>query len=134
MQPVSYTAQWTAAIRALESERAEGALFTDDLARRLAQPDGFDLLERYRGAGVKEFVVIRTRYFDEAAAAALSERPDLRPVVMVAAGMDTRAFRLPWPRDARVYELDHQLHHEGASAGPRTRDATSRTARRGSSG
>lgn len=107
MQPVSYTAQWTAAIRALESERPEGALFTDDLARRLAQPDGFELLERYRGAGVREFVVIRTRYFDEASAAALSEQADLRQVVMVAAGMDTRAFRLPWPRDARVFELDH---------------------------
>jgi methyltransferase (TIGR00027 family) len=107
MEPVSYTAQWTAAIRALESERPEGALFTDDLARELARPDGFDLLERYRGAGVREFVVIRTRYFDEASARALAEEPGLRQVVTVAAGMDTRAFRLPWPREARAFELDH---------------------------
>lgn len=26
---------------------------------------------------------------------------------MVAAGMDTRAYRLPWPRSARVFEVDH---------------------------
>ncbi|MGP9819565.1 SAM-dependent methyltransferase [Salinarimonas sp. NSM] len=108
MQPVSYTAQWTAAIRAMESERPEGALFVDPLARRLSEPDGFALIERYRGGGVKEFVTIRTRYFDDASAAVLAARPDLRQIAIVAAGMDTRAFRLDWPADARVYEIDHE--------------------------
>ncbi len=108
MQPVSLTAQWTAAIRSIESERPDGALFHDDFARSLAQPQGFDLLERYRGAGVKEFVVIRTRYFDDASSVALAEQPDLRQVVIVAAGMDTRAFRLNWPNETRVFEVDHE--------------------------
>ena len=29
-------------------------------------------------------------------------------VVFVAAGMDTRAFRLPWPSGCMVYEVDHE--------------------------
>ncbi|MEE1785226.1 SAM-dependent methyltransferase, partial [Streptomyces sp. SP17BM10] len=46
MHAVSYTAQWMAAARAQESER-EDALFTDPLARDLAAPKGFELIERY---------------------------------------------------------------------------------------
>lgn len=46
MQPVSYTAKWTAAIRALESERGADALFADDLARRLSEPYGLRLIDR----------------------------------------------------------------------------------------
>lgn len=107
MQPVSLTAQWTAAIRAIESERPQGALFQDDLARHLAQPDGFSLLDRYRGGGVKEFVIIRTRYFDDASLAAVNGHEGIRQVVLIAAGMDTRAYRLDWPQDTRIFELDH---------------------------
>jgi methyltransferase (TIGR00027 family) len=107
MQPVALTAQWTAAIRALESERQEDALFRDDLAQSLAGPDGFELVQRYHAAGVQEFVAIRTRYFDDACTAVLAEQPDIRQVVVVAAGMDTRAFRLDWPCGTRLYELDH---------------------------
>lgn len=106
MQAVSLTAQWTAAIRALESGKA-GALFHDEYAHALAQPDGFELLVRYRGAGVREFVVIRTRYFDDACRKALSERPDIRQVAIVAAGMDTRAYRVPWPGGTAIFEIDH---------------------------
>lgn len=107
MQTVSLTAQWTAAIRALENEKGSDALFRDDLARELAQPDGFELLQRYKGGGVREFVVIRTRFFDDACAAALREEPAIRQIVMVAAGMDTRAYRLDWPQGTKVYEVDH---------------------------
>src|SRR5262249_41357023 len=87
--------------------RPHGALFQDSLARRLAQPDGFSLLERYRGGGVEEFVVIRTRYFDDASLAAVSGPSGIRQVVLIAAGMDTRAYRLDWPHGTRIYELDH---------------------------
>jgi methyltransferase (TIGR00027 family) len=129
MQPVSYTAQWTAAIRALESERGADALFQDDLARRLSEPDGFRLIDRYRGGGVKEFVVIRTLYFDEASAAVLAARPDLRQIAIVAAGMDTRAFRLAWPDDARVYEIDHEALLAEKARRLAEAGATPRTAR-----
>lgn len=107
MQPICQTAQWTAAIRAMESARTKGALFQDRFALILAEPDGFKLLQRYRGAGVQEFVVIRTRYFDDACAAALAGQPSIRQVVAVAAGMDTRPFRLDWPDGVKFYELDH---------------------------
>jgi methyltransferase (TIGR00027 family) len=31
----------------------------------------------------------------------------IRQVVLIAAGMDARAFRLEWPRETRVFEVDH---------------------------
>lgn len=45
MKPVSLTAQWTAAIRALETEEAEQPLFFDKWARALAQPDDTHIYE-----------------------------------------------------------------------------------------
>ncbi|WP_375412651.1 SAM-dependent methyltransferase [uncultured Bradyrhizobium sp.] len=107
MQPVSLTAQWTAAIRAREHERAQGSLFHDELAKHLAMPDGFELLERYSGGGVQDFVAIRTRFFDDACNANCESASPIKQVVMVAAGMDTRVYRLAWPEGAHVFELDH---------------------------
>ncbi len=104
MEAVSYTAQWTAAARALESERPDN-LFRDPYARMLAGETGFTLLERYAGAGTVPFLAVRTKYLDEAALAAVSAH-SARQVVFVAAGMDTRAWRLAWPADTVVYELD----------------------------
>lgn len=104
MEAVSYTAQWTAAARALESERPDN-LFTDPYARTLAGESGFTLLERYAGAGTVPFLAVRTKYLDEAALAAVTDRA-ARQVVFVAAGMDTRAWRLSWPESTVVYELD----------------------------
>src|SRR5450759_4798316 len=43
MNPVANTARWTAAIRALETERPD-RLFEDPLARALADEEGFRLL------------------------------------------------------------------------------------------
>lgn len=102
MEAVSQTARWTAAARALESER-EDALFTDEHARELAGDTGFELLQRYSGAGTASFIAIRTRYMDDAIRRAA---PNVRQVVFVAAGMDTRVLRLPWPDDVEIYELD----------------------------
>jgi methyltransferase (TIGR00027 family) len=106
MQTVSYTAQWTAAARALETEREKDALFRDELARPLAEPRGFELLEEHGGGGLIEFVAIRTRYLDDAIADLTAS--GIRQVVLVAAGMDTRAQRLPWPEGTVVYEVDHE--------------------------
>ncbi|MFD0772488.1 SAM-dependent methyltransferase [Streptomonospora algeriensis] len=106
MDEISYTAQWTAAARALESERPSGRLFRDDYARSLAAPRGFELLERYKGAGVAEFIAVRTRYMDDSVARALAGG-DISQVAIVASGMDTRPYRLDWPEGTVVYELDH---------------------------
>ncbi|GGU81724.1 hypothetical protein GCM10010178_85450 [Lentzea flava] len=48
-----------------------------------------------------EHFVLRTRYFDDQLLG--SPRPQ---VVIMAAGLDTRAFRLPWPPGTRLFELD----------------------------
>jgi methyltransferase (TIGR00027 family) len=104
MEAVSRTAQWTAAARALESERPD-RIFDDPWARTVAGDVGFDLLERYQGAAVAPFIAVRTKYIDDAVMRAVAES-GARQVVLVAAGMDTRAGRLPWPDDVVLFELD----------------------------
>jgi methyltransferase (TIGR00027 family) len=48
--------------------------------------------------------VLRTRFFDDFLLAAVGD--GCRQVVLLAAGLDTRAFRLDWPAGTRLYELD----------------------------
>lgn len=48
--------------------------------------------------------VIRTRFFDDYLLAAAAG--GCHQVVLLAAGLDTRAFRLPWPDGVRLFELD----------------------------
>ncbi|WP_242419260.1 SAM-dependent methyltransferase, partial [Frankia sp. CpI1-P] len=52
-----------------------------------------------------DYNAIRTRFFDEYLLAAAA-RPDIEQIVLAPAGMDSRAFRLRWPRDLPVYEID----------------------------
>jgi methyltransferase (TIGR00027 family) len=106
VEGVSYTAQWTAAARALETERDGDGLFEDRYARALAAPRGFELLEKYRGGGVTDFIAIRTRYMDDSVARVMSQG-EIDQIVLVANGMDTRPYRMRWPERATVYELDH---------------------------
>jgi methyltransferase (TIGR00027 family) len=94
-----------AAARAEESERPD-ALFVDPLARALAEPRGFELIERYSGGGLLPFISIRTHFLDESIEQVLAEGR-IKQVVLIAAGMDTRAFRLAWPDGVEVYEVDH---------------------------
>jgi methyltransferase (TIGR00027 family) len=111
MDPVSRTARLTAAARARESRRPD-RLFDDPLAEALAGPEGFALMERLETAArppgastsaQNPYIAIRTRYFDDFLTAAAAQ---LRQVVLVAAGLDTRAFRLAWPPQTSFYELD----------------------------
>jgi methyltransferase (TIGR00027 family) len=104
VEAVSRTAQWTAAARALETER-EDRLFADPYARTVADTIGFELLDRYAGAGTVPFLAIRTTYLDRAIVRAVEDH-GIRQVVFLAAGMDTRFYRLPWPDGVTVYELD----------------------------
>jgi methyltransferase (TIGR00027 family) len=111
MTPVGLTSRWVAASRALETE-ALAPLFSEPLARALAGEEGFSLLDasaRARPgatAGVPDpYLSVRTRYFDDALLAVANE-PNLRQVVILAAGMDARAFRLPWPDGTALFEVD----------------------------
>jgi methyltransferase (TIGR00027 family) len=111
MKAVSYTAQWTAAARAVETERQDERLVIDEFARAMAEPDGFTLLDKYSGGGVQDFVAIRTRYFDDSITGLL-DTTDIKQVVLIACGMDMRCFRLKWPTDVVVYEVDHAALHD----------------------
>jgi methyltransferase (TIGR00027 family) len=92
-------------MRAEESARSD-RLFEDPFAASLAGEAGREALRNYRvavGVGIP-IIEVRTRYFDEALART-TER-GTRQLVIIAAGMDARAFRLRWPSDMRVFELD----------------------------
>src|SRR6266508_3496513 len=54
--------------------------------------------------GTSEFLGIGTRFFDDQARAACTA--GVRQVVLLAAGLDCRAFRLDWPAGVRLFELD----------------------------
>ncbi len=97
-----------AAARARESERAD-RLFSDPLAGALAGPEGFAWLRQMKAAAGSNAPgldpVIRTRFFDDFLLNSC-RRSGVRQVVLAAAGLDARAFRLDWPPGTRVYELD----------------------------
>jgi methyltransferase (TIGR00027 family) len=51
-----------------------------------------------------DYVALRTKFFDDYLLAACAV--GCRQVVVLAAGLDTRAFRLSWPQGTRLFELD----------------------------
>eukprot|EP00743_Colponemidia_sp_Colp-15_P008281 GILK01008988.1.p1 GENE.GILK01008988.1~~GILK01008988.1.p1 ORF type:complete len:337 (-),score=17.76 GILK01008988.1:169-1125(-) len=111
--PVALTGLWVAAYRAQESERPDyNRLCFDPLAAELAGPKGFELVAecaKVNPASTKvPFLPIRTKFIDDGIVEYLRQNPDCKQIVILAAGMDTRAFRLPLPRDLTVYELDHK--------------------------
>ncbi|MEU8382917.1 SAM-dependent methyltransferase [Streptosporangium sp. NPDC048865] len=100
---VSRTAVVIAQAREAESARPD-RLFDDPLAGPLADAAGrvTGISEAGRRAG--EHFVLRTRFFDDRLREATAAGP--RQVVLLAAGLDTRAFRLRWPRGTRLFEVD----------------------------
>ncbi len=108
MDPVGLTSRWVAAARARESERLD-RLFDDPLAAALAGPEGFawlDDMERAQPWGQPElYVVVRTRFFDDFLLRA-SWGAGTRQVVLLAAGMDARAFRMDWPELGSMNSTD----------------------------
>ena len=106
--PIAPTSRWMAAARARESERADRLLY-DPLAAALAGAEGFAWLRHMKAAawsnGPGLYPVIRARFFDDFLLDSC-QRAGVRQVVLAAAGMDTRAFRLGWPSRTRLYEMD----------------------------
>jgi len=100
---LSSTAFWTAGVRAGETERAD-RLFADPWAAALAGETGRGWMAARSPESVVP-IVIRTRYFDDFLQRITAEQ-GVQQVVLVAAGLDTRAFRLNWPAGTAVYELD----------------------------
>jgi methyltransferase (TIGR00027 family) len=103
-RPVALTAQFTAKARAIESQRAD-ALFYDPWAEVFAGSAGDAWLARQKTDNPGLPLILRTYFFD----AFFSDRmrdTSLRQVVLLAAGYDTRAYRLAWPETTRLYEID----------------------------
>jgi len=108
---VPKTALGVARIRAGESARTD-RLFNDPYAAAFvaAMPEAYaDTAERSDaaraiGARIAVQVVVRTRFYDDYLLAGTSK--GIRQVVLLAAGLDTRAFRLEWPAGTKVFEID----------------------------
>ena len=113
---VGATATAVAAGRALASQGPD-ALLHDPLADPLVRAVGHELFitmidgqvlreddPLLNRQAMNEQMAVRTRYFDQF----LLEAADagIRQTVILAAGLDTRAYRLTWPAGATVYEID----------------------------
>jgi methyltransferase (TIGR00027 family) len=65
------------------------------------------LSEKYspRHEDSANYIALRIRFFDDVAQDAAGH--GIRQIVLPGAGMDARAYRLPWPEGTVFYELDH---------------------------
>lgn len=113
-ESVGATALGVAAMRAAETRRPD-ALFRDPYAEILVSAVDSPVWQRIgRGeyeesvaatySQLNDFMVARTIYFDEYFGAAADA--GIRQFVIVAAGLDARAYRLEWPSGSVVFELD----------------------------
>jgi methyltransferase (TIGR00027 family) len=104
LTPLSSTAVAVAYTRAVESARPD-RLFDDPYAAGLVAAAGTDLtaarILTAPDAPHGDYFALRTRFLDD-----VCRRAGRRQVVLLAAGVDTRAQRLPWPAGTRLYELD----------------------------
>ena len=107
MDGVGATAKMTAAARAREAAR-DDRLLDDPWAAALAGDEGFAFLDAQSalvpGTSPPPVFAVRHRFFDDYVLDRVAT--GLRQVVLVAAGLDTRAFRLTWPAGVRLFELD----------------------------
>jgi methyltransferase (TIGR00027 family) len=113
---VGATATAVAASRALASKGSDGLLndpWADPLVRAVGIDTFIKLIDGEIGQtddpllnrrAMNEQITVRTRYFDEFFLAATDA--GLRQAVILASGLDTRAYRLPWPPGTKVFEID----------------------------
>ena len=105
IEHVSDTARWVALYRAMESERPD-ALFRDPYARKLAGERGERILASMRkGRAWAWPMIVRTAVMDELILRAI-ERDGVGTVLNLAAGLDTRPYRLPFSPALRWVEVD----------------------------
>src|SRR6201996_4628454 len=122
---VGATATMVAAARAMAT-RADRPLINDPFAEPLVRAVGVDLLSRLaRGEGdpgglddvhdgatgsagamsrMTDNMAVRTKFFDEFFLDAAEA--GIKQAVILASGLDARAYRLPWPDGTTVYEID----------------------------
>ncbi|MFE1527678.1 SAM-dependent methyltransferase [Streptomyces rochei] len=103
---ISRAALWTAAAHAAEYRRPT-PLVRDPWAADFLHAAGFaggppgdGPMQRL----LPDWQVVRSRFFDDHLLAAARE--GCRQVVLLGAGLDTRAFRLDWPTGVHVFEVE----------------------------
>lgn len=83
---------------------AWSVIASDDVRRQLAELDPeADRIMQY----AVDYQAVRTRFFDGFFERA--SRAGITQVVILAAGLDSRAYRLDWPAGTTVYEIDQPL-------------------------
>lgn len=115
--PISYTARIVAAKRAIEQFRPS-PLFHDPYAAALAGDEVNALLAWWRGVAQAQaipleqvitkrtrYIAVRTKFMDDLIQSALAQA-QYQQVVILGAGLDTRAYRLAWAPGTTVYEVD----------------------------
>jgi methyltransferase (TIGR00027 family) len=116
---VGATATMIAAGRAMAT-KTEHPLINDPFADPLVRAVGLDFFVKMidglidfstvedaspaRMQAIINGVAVRTQYFDDYLLAAVDA--GVRQVVILASGLDSRAYRLPWPAQTVVYEID----------------------------
>lgn len=117
----SRTAEHVALFRALESSRRRNRLFVDSYAMKFL-PAGYRWLvrlarlppvghyiegriDKHWPAGPRASAVVRTRLIDDLLTEALNQ--GAHQVVLLGAGYDSRAYRIPGMANVKVFEVDH---------------------------
>lgn len=119
---VGATATMVAAARALASRETD-ALIDDPFAQALVEAVGIDFFTRLAkgddvlNAGDRsdpevdasahlliDVIAVRTRFFDDFFASATAS--GVQQAVILASGLDSRAYRLTWPAGTVVFEID----------------------------
>ena len=104
IRSVTDTAMWTAAYRADESERPD-AIVCDPFARALAGERGALIAANAKPSAVRHGVVLRTAMLDKLIGM-LTREEGFDTVLNLAAGLDTRPYRLDVPADLHWIEVD----------------------------
>ena len=110
---VGATATMAAAARAIAT-RTDHALIDDPFAEPLVRAVGVDLLTRLATGDMApddlveqvsiDVAKVRTKFYDEFFLDAT--KAGIAQVVILASGLDSRAYRLTWPTGTVVYEVD----------------------------
>lgn len=105
VENISDTAHWVAMYRAMESERRD-AHFHDPYARMLAGERGEEIMRTMRGGRSNTWaMVVRTCVYDEIILR-LIQQNSVDTVLNLAAGLDTRPYRLQLPATLHWIEVD----------------------------
>lgn len=104
LENISDTALWVAAFRAHESIRAD-RIIDDPFAARLAGERGERLARTLPSNGAGAYMALRTRMLDDLILRTVAEN-GLDMVVNLAAGLDSRPYRLDLPGTLRWVEVD----------------------------